>query len=117
MSNAEMFWIEEISKQKVKAAVTFAIKNVPAIDAWTLQKFLEYVNVSESLDSLSKGELLEKMRLLRKYLPSSCRYSLLMLAELLELAPPTQAGEDKTTVAAHKNRRVSQSQPNFAATF
>jgi hypothetical protein len=42
---------------------------------------------------------------------------LLMLAELLELAPPAQAGEDKTTVAAHKNRRVSQSQPNFAATF
>jgi hypothetical protein len=82
----------EVSKQQVETAVAYAIKNVPGVDAWTLQRFLEYVNVTGKLGSISKDELLEKMRLLRKYLPSSCRYSLLMLAELLELSPAMQPG-------------------------
>jgi hypothetical protein len=104
MSKAKKFWMvdEEISVQQVKAAVAFAVENVPALDGWTLQKFLEYVNVAGSDASVSKGELLEKMRLIRKHLPKSCRYSLLMLAELLELTPPDAAAEKETAVAASR---------------
>jgi hypothetical protein len=91
MSSSKLSWITEIPKQHVEAAVAYAIKNIPDVDAWTLQKFLEYINVTGKLGSISRDELQEKMRLIRKYLPSSCRYSLLMLAELLELSPAALA--------------------------
>lgn len=118
MSNANQFsMVDEISKQQVEAAVAFAIDYVPGVDIWTLQKFLEYVTVTESDSLVSKGELLEKMRLIRKHLPKSCRYSLLMMAELLELAPPAQATEDKPAVTTRL--RPFRLQPNFktAPTF
>lgn len=117
MSKAKKFWIvdEEISVQQVKAAVAFAIENIPAMDAWTLHKYLEYVNVAGDDASVSKGELLERMRLIRKHLPKSCRDSLLMLAELLELAPPAAAAEKGPAIAASKTEPVFRPQFSFKA--
>jgi len=117
MSKAKKFWTvdEEMSVQQVKAAVAFAIENIPAMDIWTLQKYLEYVNVAGSDALISKAELLEKMRLIRKHLPKSCRDSLLMLAELLELAPPAAATEKGSTVAAGKTEPVFRPQYRYKA--
>jgi hypothetical protein len=117
MSKAKKFWTvdEEISIRQVKAAVAFAIENIPAMDVWTLKKYLEYVNVAGDDALVSKGELLEKMKLIRKHLPKSCRDSLLMLAELLELAPPAAATEKGPAVAASKSEPVFRPQVSYKA--
>ena len=74
-----------IKREKVEAAVTFAAQNIPGVDKATLHKFLEFVNTSNDFGTVTTHELLEKMRLLRKYIPNSCEYSLMMVAELLDL--------------------------------
>ncbi|MCB0167064.1 MAG: hypothetical protein KDI79_22745 [Anaerolineae bacterium] len=76
-----------INQEKVEAAVLFAVQNIPGVDKATLHKFLEFVNTRNDFGGITTHELLEKMRLLRKYIPSSCEYSLMMLAELLDLHP------------------------------
>lgn len=99
MSNTKISWIEGIKKQQLETAIAFVIEQVPDIDAWTLHKLLDYVNVTENFSSITKGELLEKMRLMRKYLPSACRYSLIMLAELLELETPFTENDESLSSA------------------
>jgi hypothetical protein len=103
--------LSEITIQQLETAVAFAIDKLPDIDAWTLQKLLEYVDTEES-GSISPEELLEKMRLLRSYLPSSCLYSLVMLADLLELEPPAEASEPKAPVTAGKESTFKP-RPNY----
>ncbi|MCB0191455.1 MAG: hypothetical protein KDJ65_05880 [Anaerolineae bacterium] len=82
MTNAKL---ASIKKERVEAAVLFAAKNIPGVDENTLHKFLDFVNTTNDFGLITKHELLEKMRLIRKYIPSTCQYSLMMLAELLEL--------------------------------
>lgn len=80
-----------IQKAQVEAAVIFAVQNIPGIDAATLRRFLEFVNAREERGLISNHELLEKMRLVHKYIPSTCTYSLMVLADLLDLTPPEPA--------------------------
>lgn len=78
-----------IHREHVEATVAFAIEHVPGMDSKTLKRFMEFVNASgDEVGAITKHELLEKMRLLLKYIPSSCTYSLVTLAELLDLSPP-----------------------------
>lgn len=74
-----------VKREKVEAAVLFAVQNIPGVDKTTLHKFLDFVNTTNDFGAITTHELVEKMRLLRKYIPSSCEYSLMMLAELLDL--------------------------------
>ena len=75
----------QVKKQQVEAAVLFAIQHVSDIDTKTLRWYLELVNVTGEL-RVSKDELKEKMRLVSRYIPGSCSYSLLVLADLLEIS-------------------------------
>lgn len=83
--------LPSIRRESVQTAVTFAAHNIPGVDEDTLHKFLDFVNTSNDFGSITKHELLEKMRLIRKYVPNTCQYSLMMLAELLELHPQEKA--------------------------
>ncbi|MCB0210814.1 MAG: hypothetical protein KDJ52_15860 [Anaerolineae bacterium] len=83
--------LASVTRESVEAAVHFAAKNIPGVDEGTLHKFLELVNTTSDFGLITKHELLEKMRLIRKYIPSTCQYSLMMLAELLELYPQEAA--------------------------
>ena len=83
--------LASIKRERVEAAVLFAAQNIPGIDGDTLHKFLDFVNTTSDLGLITKHELLEKMRLIRKYIPNTCQYSLMMLAELLELHPQETA--------------------------
>jgi len=81
---------QEINKRDVAATVLFAINNVPHTDGTTLERFLDLVNATGNFGPVSHRELLHKMILLKKYVPETCDYSLLALAELLgiQLAAP-----------------------------
>ena len=78
---------DQIKKQQVEAAALFAISNIPEIDLTTTRRYLELVNAT-SFDPISRDELREKMRLLLKYVPNSCYFSLFILAELLDISVP-----------------------------
>ena len=79
-----------INKRHIEAAVFFAISHVPQIDATTLEKFLELVNINGNFGTLSDQQLLQKMALLVKHVPNACGLSLLTLAELLGVCVPVQ---------------------------
>lgn len=78
----------KLSFQYIVGAADFAVKHVQGIDRKTMRWLVELVEVSGDGGWITEGELLEKMRLLCKYIPGSCRYSMLVLAELLELNLP-----------------------------
>ena len=117
MSIAKISWIEEIKKQQLETGIAFIIEQVPDVDVWTLHKLLDYVNITENFSSITKNELLEKMRLMRKYLPSACRYSLIMLAELLELEPPATENNEYLTAPKKESPLSDQSRLIFSPTF
>jgi hypothetical protein len=79
---------QEIHKRHVAATVQFAINHIPQADAATLEKFLELVYVEGNFGSISVRELLQKMELLKKYIPATCETSLIILAELLGICWP-----------------------------
>jgi hypothetical protein len=85
---------EKTHKQHIEAAALFAIKNVPNIDQETLEKFLELVNITGNFGSISDVQLLQKMRLLSKYVPDICQYSLFIMTELLEIHLPISGAQD-----------------------
>jgi len=74
---------QEINKRDVAATVLFAINNVPHTDEATLERFLDLVNATGNFGPVSHRELIHKMILLKKYVPETCDYSLVALAELL----------------------------------
>lgn len=74
---------QEINKRDVAATVLFAINNVPHASEGTLERFLELVNATGNFGPVDHRELIHKMILLKKYVPETCDYSLLTLAELL----------------------------------
>ena len=74
---------QEINKRDVAATVLFAINNIPHTNDETLERFLELVNATGNFGPVSHRELVHKMILLKKYVPETCDYSLLALAELL----------------------------------
>ena len=79
-----------IKKRHIEAAVLFAINNIPHIDSTTLEKFVELVDVNGNFGSVSDQQIVQKMILLVKHVPSVCGYSLLTLAELLGICVPVQ---------------------------
>ena len=80
------------SFQYVAGAAKFAEKHIHGIDQKTMRWLVELVEVSGSSGWVTEYDLLEKMRLLRKYVPGSCQYSMLVLADLLELNLPAVIG-------------------------
>ena len=82
----------QIKKQQVEAAALFALSNIPEIDPTTTRRYLELVNAT-NFDPISRDELREKMRLLLKYIPNSCYFSLLVMAELLDISAPHSPAE------------------------
>lgn len=77
-----------LSFQYIVGVADYAVKHVQGIDRKTVRWLVELVEVSGDGGWITEGELLEKMRLLCKYIPGSCHYSMLVLAELLELNLP-----------------------------
>jgi hypothetical protein len=72
-------------KLHIQETVLFALKHIPQLDEPTLTALLELVNATGSFGSLSRAELLNKMHLTLKYVPSACPHSLLVLADLLDI--------------------------------
>lgn len=81
---------KKIKKRHIEAAVLFAIDHIPQVDSNTLEKFLELIDINGNFGSVSDRQLLRTMSLLVKHVPSACGYSLLTLAELLDVCVPTQ---------------------------
>ena len=79
---------QEINKRDVAATVLFAINNLPHADEKTLEQFLDLVNSTGNFGPVSHRELIQKMILLKKYVPNTCNDSLLALAELLGIQLP-----------------------------
>ena len=79
---------DQIDKRQLKAAIYFAINNVPHIDKATLERFLELVNTTGSHGSIAQKQVIKKMALLMKYVPDTCKHSLLTLSDLLDLSWP-----------------------------
>ncbi len=78
----------EIKKLHLEAVVLFAINNIPRVDAATLKQFLELVNAGGAFGSISHEQIVKKMDQVMKYIPGACGQSLLILMDLLEIAPP-----------------------------
>ncbi len=77
-----------IQKRYVETTVYFAINHIPQVDEATLERFLELVNATGNFGTITDQELLQKMGLLKKYVPETCEESLLILAELLGIYWP-----------------------------
>ena len=90
----------EIQKRHVAATVQFAVNNIPQVDGATLEKFLELVNVDGNYGSITTGELVKKMSLLKKYIPATCDDSLIILTELLGIYRPTTADNRHVSIFA-----------------
>jgi hypothetical protein len=79
---------QKINKRHIEATVLFAINHVPHTDEATLEKFLELVNATGNFGAISHQQLVHKMRLLKKHIPNTCGFSLMALAELLDIQHP-----------------------------
>lgn len=109
MNNKNVIPVKQVKKQHIEAAATFAAQNVPGTDEDTLQKFLELVNITGNFGTITEGELLEKMQLIRKYIPGACAYSLFILVELLEIGH-AQTGDYQAARPAFKSEVVFSAQ-------
>ena len=89
---------EEIKKLHIEATVMFAVNHIPNIDEDTLEKFLDLVNVSGNFGTISREQLVEKMALIQKYIPTTCEWSLQALSELLEVQYPKKERQSDTVV-------------------
>ena len=94
MRTADVTWGQKIDKRHIEATILFAIQHVPETDVGTLERFLELIDATGSFGSITDTQLLQKMTVLVKYVPGSCRYSLLMLAELLGICLPVETQPD-----------------------
>ncbi|MEM7342682.1 MAG: hypothetical protein AAF485_00435 [Chloroflexota bacterium] len=74
-----------IKKVQLEEMVMFTITHVPQIDTTTLTQFLELVNVGGNYGLISHQHIVEKMRLIMKYIPGACIHSLLTLMDLLNI--------------------------------
>ena len=81
-----------LSFQYIASVAKFAEKHIQGIDQKTMRWLVELVEISGSGGWVTEYDLLERMRLLRKYVPGSCQYTMLVLAELLELNLPAVVG-------------------------
>ena len=82
----------EIKKLHLEGIVLFAINNIPSIDVFTLRKLQELLNTPEGgFGFTTTAQLIADMELILKYVPGTCGYSLLVLAELLEMSLPLAA--------------------------
>jgi hypothetical protein len=79
-----------IEKRYIVAMSTFAIKHIPGTDPVTLEKFIELISVGGTHGSLSDKQLVEKMRIMVKYVPDTNLHSLLTLIELMDIYLPLQ---------------------------
>ncbi len=82
----------------MKATVEFAINNIPGVDQDTLEKFLELVNATGNFGPISEAEIIEKMNLIMKHIPTACGHSLLTVAELLDIRFPKPVTNQKMRV-------------------
>ena len=94
MRTAEVSGGQKIDKRHIEATILFAIQHIPETDVGTLERFLELIDATGSFGSITDRQLLQKMTVLVKYVPGSCRYSLLMLAELLGVCLPVETQPD-----------------------
>lgn len=89
----------EFKRLTIRQTVEFAINNLPQVDPTTLEKFLTLVYASGHHGSLTAEEIQLKMGRLLRYVPDSCPYSLLILADLLEMEQ--KAGPRETVGVCH----------------
>jgi len=78
-------------KLQLTDTVAFAIANIPTVHKETLEKFLQLVHTTGTAGALTPEQIINKMRLTMKYIPNACPYSLMVVAELLELKTPALA--------------------------
>ena len=97
MRQADGTWGQKIDKRHIEATILFAIQYIPQVDPGALERFLELVDASGSFGSITDRQLLQKMNAFLKYVPGSCRDSLLMLAELLGVCVPMEINMDFMT--------------------
>ena len=90
----------EIQKRHLAATVQFAVNHIPQADEATLEKFLELVNVDGNYGSITTGELLQKMSLLKKFIPATCDDSLMILTELLGIYRSMPANNRNFSISA-----------------
>ncbi len=110
MNNKKTPLLNSVKKLHIEAATSFAIENISGIDENTLQKFVELINVNGNFGSISEAELLEKMRLFRKYIPKSCGYSLHILTELLDIGFPAKTTMNGAALRTTKNEALFMAQ-------
>jgi hypothetical protein len=77
----------EIKKLHLEEVVLFAINHIPQTDPTTLKRFLELVSAGGTFGTISQEQILRKMALVLKYIPSASASSLLVLLDLLEMKP------------------------------
>ncbi len=90
----------KIDKKYITARITFAIRNIPDIDQFTLEKLIELLNTTGNSGSLGAEQLLAEMQIMKKYLPGTCGRTLLILLDLLEPGLPVNLKKDNKFVNA-----------------
>ena len=104
-------------KLQVADTVAFAIENIPSVDKRTLEKFLQLVHTTGTFGIITCEQLVNKMRLMMKYIPNACPHSLLVVAELLEIKTPPLPNISPTTLPNQlgdlqpSSRRLKDQQP------
>ncbi len=101
-----------IKKEYVESAVAFAMENIPGTDADTLQKLVELVNVTGNFGAISQAELLDKMRIVQKFIPNTCGFSLYILAELLDIGLKQPTTSPNKALTAYPNEAAFLAQLN-----
>jgi hypothetical protein len=90
----------KIDKQHISAMITFALKNIPDTDEVTLKKLRELIHTGGSFGSITTGQLAYMMGLMKKYIPGTCDYSLLVIVDLLGVFLPLPEGKDVAKIGA-----------------
>lgn len=82
--------MQQIDKKLISGVALFAIRNVPDVDDFTLNKLLELVNTAGSFGSLTDSQLRLMISTLQKYVPHTCDRTLEIFVDLLTIHLPPE---------------------------
>ncbi len=88
----------KIDKKCIIARITFALKNIPEADTFTLNKLIELLNTTGTFGSITALQLLSEMHMMKRYIPQTCPKTLWMLLDLLKSCVPKTVEEHQSFI-------------------
>ena len=107
MNNQNRRFKYRIEKKYISARIMFAMKNVPGVDQFTLNKLLELLNTTGTFGWITARQLVNDMKLMIKYVPGTSIPTLLIFIDLIDVwLPLNPKDKDELEMILHQQPKL-----------